>query len=338
MLYAGCDLHANNVLLGIVDHDGKKQFKKRIANDTSKILNELEPFKHQLKAIAVESTYNWYWLVDALMDASYDVHLANPSAMNQYSGLKHCDDTSDAFWLADLLRLGILPEGYIYPREERPLRDLLRKRMHLTKLQTSMVLSLQNIAVRNHNITLNANKIKQLGQDHVTPLFAEQQELSLSAEVSKQTIDYLTRQIRRLENAAENKARLRPEHELLQTIPGVGKILSLVILLETGRIERFPNVGNYASYCRKVPSNRISNDKRKGSGNKKNGNKYLSWAFAEAAEYAKRYNQAAQRFYHRKLSQTHAMVARAALAHKLARAAYHVMRDRVAYDEQKMFA
>ena len=120
--------------------------------------------------IVVESTYNWYWLVDALMEEGYKVHLANPSAIQQYSGLKHEDDKHDAFWLAEMLRLGILPEGYIYPKEERPVRDLLRKRGHLVRLRTSLMLSLQNILSRNLGRKVSVNDLKRLGEDRVTPL------------------------------------------------------------------------------------------------------------------------------------------------------------------------
>ncbi|MEW6003444.1 MAG: transposase [Nitrospirota bacterium] len=148
-LYAGSDLHGNNNLLGIVDEQGKRIFKKRLPNDSELIKDVLEPYKEEMVGIAVESTYNWYWLVDALMEEGDKVHLANPSAIQQYSGLKHGDDKHDAFWLAEMLRLGVLPEGYIYPKEERPVRDLLRKRGHLVRLKTSPVISLQNILSRN---------------------------------------------------------------------------------------------------------------------------------------------------------------------------------------------
>ncbi len=141
-LYAGCDLHGNNNLIGIVDGEGKRVFKKKLSNDLCLVRDTLKPFQEELVGIAVESTYNWYWLVDGLMEEGYKVHLANPSAIQQYVGLKHSDDKHDAFWLAEMLRLGILPEGYIYPKEERPVRDLLRKRGHLVRLRTSLMISL----------------------------------------------------------------------------------------------------------------------------------------------------------------------------------------------------
>ncbi len=337
-LYAGTDLHSNNNFLGIMDEKGKRIFKKRLSNDPREVLDSLESFQEEMIGIVVESTYNWYWLVDALMDEGYEVHLANPAAIEQYSGLKHADDKHDAFWLADMLRLGILPEGYIYPKEDRPIRDLLRKRGHLVRLRTSLILSLQNIITRNCGFKLGGNQIKRLKENKVSPILAGQEDLALSGKVSKETIDFLTYQIKQVENVVQNKVELKDQYQYLQTICGVGKILSLTIMLETGPIERFSKVGHYTSYCRKVPSKWTSNHKTKGKGNKKNGNKYLAWAFSEAAELARRYDKPARAYYNKKSAKTNFMVAHTALAHKLARAAYFVMRDQVPFDPAKVFA
>lgn len=337
-LYAGIDLHSNSSYLAIVDEDGQKQHKQKLANNEQEILAALCPYQESIEGIVVESTYNWYWLVDMLMDEGYRVHLANPAAIQKYKGLKYSNDTSDAFWLAQMLRLGVLPEGHIYPKEERPLRDLLRKRGHLVRLRTSLIISLQNIVVRNCGHGLYVNKIRLLETDHVKPLLEGQEDLALSGTVSKQTIDYLTRQVQRVEKQLEAKVQLRPEYEKLLTMPGVGKVLGLTIMLETGSIDRFPSVGDFSSYCRKVPSKWISNGKQKGKGNKKNGNKYLSWAFAEAAELSRRHDEKIKAWYNRKFSRTNRMVAHASLAHKLARAAYFIMRDQVAFDASRCFA
>ena len=141
-----------------------------------------------------------------------------------------------------------------------------------------------------------------------------------------------------VESIIQQKVKLKEEYSHLLTIPGIGKILALTIMLETGPISRFPKVGNYVSYCRKVSSKWTSNDKAKGKGNKKNGNKYLAWAFSEAAELARRYDTQCRSWYNRKMQKTNFMVAHQALAHKLARAAYCIMKKEVAFTPEKLFA
>ena len=336
-LYAGSDLHGNNNYLGIIDERGQRIFKKSLPNERQLILDVLRPYKEEMAGIVVESTYNWYWLVDTLMDEGYRVHLANPSAIQQYTGLKHGDDKHDAFWLAEMLRLGILPEGYIYPKEERPVRDLLRKRSHLMRLRTSLVISLENMVIRNRGVRVSANEVKRLKEDRLTCLFEENEELWMAGRVSKESIDFLTRQIQKIETRVEKKVKLKEGYGDLLTLPGVGKILALTVMLETGPISRFSTVGDYASYCRKVPSQWISNGKRKGSGNTKSGNKYLAWAYAEASDFARRFYPEPRAYYQRKMQKTNAVVAHSALAHKLARAAYYVMRDHVPFRPEKLF-
>lgn len=337
-LYAGIDLHSNNSHVGILDQKDRRVFHKRLPNHADVVLAEFEPYREELISIAIESTFNWYWLVDALQHLDYTVHLANPAAIQQYKGLKFLDDKHDAFWLAHMDRLGILPQGYIYPKGVRPLRDLLRKRGHLVKLRTSLINSLQGIVSRNCGHNLNSNKIKQLTEDHVAPLLTGDSDLALSGEVSKQSIDYLSRQIYRIEQTCIERMKLQPEYKGLLTLPGVGRILALTIMLETGPVGRFSKVGSYTSYCRKVPSTWLSNEKKKGKGNRKNGNKYLSWAFAEAAEYARRHDERARAFFNRKAAKTQPSVAYSALGHKLARAAYYIMRNQEDYDGSKLFA
>ena len=263
-LYAGIDLHSNNSLLGISDEEDKRQYKKRLLNSEDVILAELEPYRNDLVGIVVESTFNWYWLVDMLMDNGYKVHLANPAGIQKYKGLKHSDDTHDAFWLAHLLRLGILAEGYIYPKEWRPVRDLLRKRGHLVRLRTSLINSLQGIISRNCGCRLPGRKIKQVRVNHITPLLASQEDLALSGEVSKDCIDYISKKIREIEVSVESRVEVRKPFTGLQTVPGIGRIISLTIMLESGDIGRFAKVGNFSSYCRKVPTTWTSNGKKRG--------------------------------------------------------------------------
>jgi len=336
-LYSAIDLHSTSSQIAVIDADGRRVARKKIPNDAMLINAWFSTFKGDLRGIVVESTYNWYWLVDALMNDGFKVHLANPSAIQKYSGLKHVDDTHDAFWLAEMLRLGILPEGYIYPKAERPVRDLLRKRSHLVRLRTSLIISLQNIIARNCGVAVRASEVKLLREDCIAPFLDGNEDLAMAGAVSKETIDFLTRKIRSIETVVKKRVELKQPYRHLLTIPGVGRILSLTIMLETGPISRFRRVGDYASYCRKVDSQWTSNGKKKGSGNKKNGNKYLSWAFSEAAEFARRFNESARNYYNRKTRKTNFMVAHNALAHKLARATYHVMKDEVPFRADKLF-
>jgi transposase len=138
-------------------------------------------------------------------------------------------------------------------------------------------------------------------------------------------------EVKRLEQEILRQLKPDPLLRLLKTVAGVGDVLAPTIRLETGEIGRFPSVGNYVSYCRSVGSQHLSNGKPKGKGNKKNGNPYLAWAYVEAAHFAIRYHAPVRRFYERKQARTHRVVALKAVAHKLARASYYVMRDQVPF-------
>jgi len=337
--YTGIDLHANNNYVEIIDGRGSSVARKRLPNQPAMVQAFLEPYRSEMQGIVVESTFNWYWLVDALKDNGYNVHLANTTAIQKYNGMKHSDDRDDAIWLAEMLRLNILPTGYVYPKEERPIRDLLRKRGHLVRLRTSLILSLQNIVERNSGMRVKVKDIKVRKEDRLSVYFQDSDDdLAIVGRVSKEIIDALSIRILELEKHIEGKMQLREAYKYLLTIPGIGMILGLTIMLETGNIARFAKVGNYVSYCRKVSSKWTSNDKKKGKGNKKNGNKYLAWAFSEAAQFAIRHNEKARAYYNRKKQKTNFMVAHNALAHKLARAAYHIMKDRVPFMPEMMFS
>jgi transposase len=337
-LYGGIDLHANNSVIVLLNEQDKVIYRKRLSNDLSAILDQLVPYRPEIKGLVVESTYNWYWLVDGLMEAEYRVHLANPAAMQQYSGLKYTDDDSDARWLAHLLRLGVLPEGYIYPKAERAVRDLLRKRAHLVRQHTANVLSVHNILARNTGARFSGKRIQELTQQALTTLLVDETQV-LAVTSSLVVLDCLRHQIHTLEQNVHKRLHHSPSYEQLLTVPGIGPILAQTITLETGAISRFPTVGHYASYCRCVDSTKISNGKRKGTGNVKNGNPYLAWAYMEAAPFAMRFQPKAQRFYQRKLAKSrhNTVLARKAVAHKLARACYYLMRDLVPFEATKAF-
>jgi len=288
----------------------------------------------ELAGVAVESTFNWYWLVDGLQAAGYPMRLVNTTAVQQYAGLKYTDDRYDAYWLAHLMRLGLLPTGYIYPKEQRGIRDLLRRRMQLVQTASKQLISLQSQIWRRTGEKISSPRLKR--PDFVVDLPGAAERLS--AETTLKVYRAIQDELELLESVLLQVVKPRPDYQVLTSMTGVGVILGMTIALETGDIRRFPEVGNYASYCRCVKSEKLSNGKKKGEGNAKSGNKYLSWAFSEAAHFAVRYEPLARRFFERKQRKTNGIVAIRALAHKLARAAYYMLRDQVPFDAEKLFA
>lgn len=335
-LYCGIDLHSNNSLISVIDADDQVISEKRLDNDLSLIEHHLQPYRDEIEGIVVESTYNWYWLVDGLIEEGYLVHLANTLAIQQYNGIKYTSDATDARFLAHLLRLHILPTGYIYPKASREVRDLLRRRLLLVKQRTAQILSLQSMIGRHTGKRLSCHNIKQLDGVQLKVYFpnaatrcAAQQALQL-----KQQLDT---QINEIEAFVLASCQEDERYAQITSIPGIGNILGMTILLETGPIERFPSVGHYSSYARCVPSDKISNGKSKGKGNTKNGNRYLAMAFVEAAHYAAIWEPTIKRYYQRKCKKVPTMVAKKTVANKLTRACYHMLRQNTAFDVARAF-
>lgn len=336
-LYAGIDLHSNNSVVLVLDENDRVVYQKRLPNSLERIIQALAGCgAAPIKGVAVESTFNWYWLVDGLQAAGYVVHLVNTAAVKQYDGLKRSGDFEDAQHLAHLLRLGILPTGYIYPRQERALRDLLRKRSQMVRTRTAQILSMQNLLARNLGTQTRGNQLKKWDDAAIDALdFLPEQKLAIKANLAIMTC--ADQEVEALEREVIQRTKLREDYQQLLSVSGIGKVLALTIALETGDVKRFATAGNFASYARMVDSRRESNGKVKGVGNTKCGNKYLAWAFIEAAHFAVRYNESIKRFYQRKCAKTLAVVAIKAVAHKLARASFHVMHDGVPFDVKRAF-
>jgi len=335
-LMAGIDLHSNNLMIGMVDQDGQRVGHQKLACDLKAVLAFLRPYQRRLKSLAVESTYNWYWLVDGLRAAGYPVVLANPAKITQYDGLKHADDKSDAYFLAELQRLKILPTGYIYDAELRPVRDLLRRRVSLVQQRTALMLSFKSLYARMTGQAMSLSRLKGMAAKAARELYEHPAD-QMIATVQQEHIAALNGSIAKIEKLVLARARTLPWYEPLDSLPGVGRILGMTIALEVGEIGRFESPGQFASYCRAVAAERTSNEKNKGANNRKCGNKYLGWAFVEAANFAKRYDERSRRWFDRKAARTCKVLATKALACKLAKAAWHVMSGNVPYDGDRVF-
>jgi transposase len=262
------DLHSNNVVVAHVNEQGKRLGHRKLPCQLAAVLEHLNQAQAQadgaLVKLAVESTFNWYWLVDGLMEAGYQVCLANPAAMDQYSGRKWVNDTTDAYFIAELLRLGILETGYIYDRQHRGVRDLLRRRQLLVSKRTALILSLKNQHIRTHgrSLGLGLGQVKTTPPREIAALFEDDYE-ALAAQITKEQIEHLDHATQRMEKVCWKAARQFDNYPALPTLPGVGPVLAGTITLEVGDIQRFKSPGDFASYCRTVAAKKYSNSKKK---------------------------------------------------------------------------
>lgn len=320
----------------ISDGEDRVIQKRKLTNDLEEVDFFFRGYKNGLVGIVVESTYNGYWLVDGLQELGYVVKLANPSAMQPYRGLKHSDDEQDALWLNRMNRLGILPEGYIYPKACRGLRDLLRKRMLLVETRTSLINSLKHQYQSWKGMDLSRQQIEALEARQIERSF-EDPYLQQSAQSLGKTIQSLSHHIDEIEGQVFKALKEDGLVRRLIVLPGIGKLLGWMIRLEIGELERFEAVENYLSYCGLVESKRLSNEKIKGRGNTKNRNKYLRWAYGQAAIAALR-NARIKKYHDRMVKKKGPIKAKAIVASKLARVSFMLMKEpALVYDENKLF-
>ena len=264
----------------------------------------------------------------------YCVKLANPARMQENLGLKAASDKTDARYIARQLVSGILPEGYIYPVETRGVRDMLRRRMRLVQARTGEWLSLEGLVARHTGQELGIADLKDCDLGKV--LSGQPQALTL-AQANFRHIEFLDKEIAVLEKAVMEELPDRKDYRRLMTVPGIGPSLSRTILLETGSIDRFRAAGNYASYCRAVKSEHTTNVKKKGECIGKSGNKYLAWAYVEAANFAVRYSPELRAWFQRKQQRSgKRVIAVKALANKLAKACYYMLRDGKDFDVKRL--
>jgi transposase len=337
ILYGGIDLHSSNSYCGVIDEHDQWVRHRRLRNNLEDVKNFFAEYKNNLAGIVIESTYNGYWLIDGLRENGYKVVLGNPSKMGDYQGLKNQDDETDTRWLAKMLRLGIVPEGYIYPRENRPARDLLRKRMLFISARSKILNSISNQFQTWLCAKIGRNELVELSEEELYQLFREEN-LCLSAKAGIEIIKTIDLQIKLIERAVYEQIKELPGLGRLRALPGIDKILGMTILLEAGSMDRFATDKNYLSYCRLVESKRKSNNKNKGKGNAKCGNKILRWAYAEAAIHAIRYPRI--NAYYQKLQKKKrpAVKALSIIASKIARISYKLMKDPdFNYQEEKLF-
>jgi transposase len=330
--YCGIDLHARTMYLCVLNQEGEIVLHRNMPAGPEPFLKAVAPYRADL-VVCVECVFTWYWLADLCAREGSAFVLGHALYMKAIHGGKAKNDKIDAQKIAVLLRGGMLPQAYVYPAEMRATRDLLRRRMHLMRKRAERLAHIHNTNSQ-YNLPEIGKKIAyKANRAGVTERFPEPA-VQKSIEVDMALIGHYDQWLRDMELAILKTAK---QHEtntlyLLRTVPGIGEILSLVLLYEIHAIERFPRVQEFVSYCRLVKCAKESAGKRYGTSGAKMGNAYLKWAFSEAAVLFLRANPAGQKYLAR-LEKKHGKgKALTVLAHKLARAVYYMLQRKTAFD------
>jgi transposase len=330
--YCGIDLHARTMYLCILSQAGAIVLHRNMKAEPDSFLKAIAPYREQI-VVAVECIFTWYWLADLCAREGIAFVLGHALYMKAIHGGKAKNDKIDAHKIAVLLRGGMIPEAYVYPEGMRSTRDLLRRRMHLMRHRAELLAHVQNT---NHQYNLPdiGKKISyRANREGVAERFADPSVRSNVAFDLKRIgfYDGLLNEIE-LEILRHAKQHDANTFHLLDSVPGVGKILALVLLYEIHDIRRFPSVQDFASYCRLVKSKKESAGKTYGFSGTKIGNAHLKWAFSEAAVCFLRNNPQGQAVLARLENKHGKGKALTILAHKLARAVYTMLRRKEAFD------
>ena len=336
--YCGIDLHARTMFICILDQGGEVLFHRNKKATQEAFLKVIEPYREDI-VVAVECIFMWYWLADLCAEENIAFVLGHALYMKAIHGGKSKNDRIDPKKIAILLRGGTLPVSYVYPRKMRSTRDLLRRRNYLKRKRAELLTHIHNTNSQYNLPALPKGITSKVNREGVAEHFPDPS-ASKSIEIDLQLLDFYDGLLRNLELYILRAARDHNSEvlDLLQTIPGVGKILAFVLLYEIHEINRFARVQDFGSYCRLVKCPRESAGKRQGSTNKKIGNVHLKWAFSEAAVGLLRESQQTKS-YHMRLESKHGKgKALSILAHKLGRAVYFMLKRREAFDIEIFFS
>lgn len=368
--FIGIDLHSDNVQICVMNTvldeegqvSGKVVFNKKISliKGPEAFIEAITPFCEGVKHIvAVESTYNWYWMADEFEKRGWNLVLADPSTVSE-DKKKATNDRTDAEFIADRLRHNNLNYTQILDRDTRHLRDLIRMRMETVQERASRKIQLINLFTNQLCTRIKSSELVLMEELYTQSREEPEKEVELMehlfckgitnrAQMFKvmciiSELSFFNQEVLKLEAEIDAILEEFKNHESyglankLRTIKGCGKVLSNLIAFEIGTMTRFKEAGQFASYCRLAPTSKLSNGSSKGMGNAKNGNAYLSWAFTELANLAIRFNDPIRKYYDRMFKRQKLRVkAIRTLAAKLARAVWHMLKKNENFDLQRLF-
>ena len=330
--YCGIDLHARSMYVCILDQAGTILVHKNVAATPEAFLRVVAPYRQEL-VVAVECMFTWYWLADLCAKEGSAFVLGPALSRKAIHGGKAKNDKIDAHKIAVLLRGGMLPQAYVYPAEMRATRDLLRRRCHLVHKRAELLAHIHTTTSQYHLPEIGKKLAYKANREGVEEHFPDPSvRKTIAVDVS--LIDHYDKLLGEVELYITRSAKTHDVQTFsrLQSVPGIGQILALVILYEIQDIARFPRVQDFVSYCRLVKCAKESGGKRLGTSGKKIGNVHLRWACAEAAVLFLRHNQPGKEYF-AKLEHKHGKAkALTVLAHKLGRAVYYLLSREPAFD------
>ena len=335
--YCGIDLHARSMYVCILDSAGTVLFHRNLPTEPQQLLEVIRPYQEDI-IVAVECIFTWYWIADLCAEHAIPFVLGHALYMKAIHGGKTKNDKLDSQKIAGLLRGGLLPQAYVYPPAMRSTRDLLRRRMYLMHHQSELLAHIQNTNAQ-YNLPAFQKRINYGSNRAQLPEHFPEPMVSKSIQADIEVLDALHQVLLKVEKAVLDQAR---DHDplalqLIGTVPGIGKILSLVILYEIQDISRFSAAGNFISYSRLVKCARESSGKKSGARNSKIGNVHLKWAFSEAAVTFLRNNEPAQRYHHKLVSKYGKAKALSIIAQKLGRTLYYMLKHKEAFDPNRFY-
>lgn len=338
--YCGIDLHANTMYVCVVDSAGKIVLHRNMRTDGEYFLKVLEPYRQDV-IIGVECMFCWYWIADLCAEQGIAFVLGHALYMKAIHGGKAKNDKIDSEKIARLLRGGTFPLSYTYPKDMRATRDLMRRRLFMVHKRAELYAHVQ-ITYQQYNQRPPGVKLAyRANREKLEKPFLDES-VKKAVEADLVMIEHYSKVIRELEWYIEKTTKHSQENalaiSLLQTVPGIGPILSATILYEIHDISRFPSVQQFSSYARLVKPDHQSGGKSVGSGCKKIGNHHLRWAFSEAVVIFIRDNEKAKNYLKRMQRRFSKSKALTILAHKLARAVYYILLRQEAWNEQKFLA
>jgi transposase len=337
--YCGIDLHARSLYIHVLDDQGHTRLEQNINASPAAVLDALKPYREGL-VVGCECMFAWYWLADLCQREQIPFVLGHALAMKLIHGSKAKNDRIDARKIAGLLKGGLFPMAYVYPKDKRDTRDLLRRRSFFVRQRAQLIAHIQNTNSQ-YNLPPFPKKLTYKGNrsDEIADRF-EHPSTKLSITSDLNLIESYDAQIATLETHLVKSAKVDDPttFQFLRSVPGIGQILGLVMLYEIESIRRFPEVGNFLSYSRLVTCTHESAGKVKGVGGRKIGNAHLKWAFSEAASLMLRSFAPARAWMQKQSKKRGAKKAHAILEAKIGRTVYHLWRKQTAFDAKKFLA